>query len=474
MTHRIFAPSTLSALLLSAGAASALAGAASAQATFTEVEPNSTKTEATLVTGIVSGDNITGTTTGITTTPGLTTLPTVDTFRVKTSALSLGIYMHTLTITTTGPAGHAGAILGLTQANGVINTTSDTTFATSNFLTTLPRYNVWYGFGKQEEVYYRVTGTNSTTTPYVSTLSTTTVTPLAVTGTFNAGSVTVSSLGQGHTTDTEIYVYDGALNPIPMGHQDDPIGTVGSPSDVTLTLAPGTYYVAIANWNLANNQSDLSANEASLSDPVLDFPNAMANNTTGLNVNVQFSVSDGTTTTVVPALRANPFEIVWASFTVGAPGTPFCFGDGSGTACPCANAGLSGNGCASSVNGNGANLTASGTASIAADTFSVTGSGMPSSSALYFQGTLRTNAGLGSVFGDGLRCAGGAVIRLGTKTNIGGTSTYPTAGNQPISIKGANAAGNVREYQCWYRNAAAFCTPSTFNLTNGVEIVWAP
>jgi hypothetical protein len=80
---------------------------------------------------------------------------------------------------------------------------------------------------------------------------------------------------------------------------------------------------------------------------------------------------------------------------------------------------------------------------------------------------------LGSVFGDGLRCAGGVVIRLGTKTNVAGTSSYPS-GSQPISIKGANAAGNVRMYQCWYRNAAAFCTPSTFNLTNGLQATWSP
>jgi len=303
------------------------------------------------------------------------------------------------------------------------------------------------------------------------------VTPIALAGTFNPGSVTVSSLGQGHNTDTEIYVYDGALNPIPLGHQDDPIGTVASPSTVTLTLAAGTYYVAIADWNLANNQTDLSPTEQADNDPLLDFPNVMANNTVGLNVNVQFSVTEGTTTTVVPALRANPFEIVWSTFTVGVattPNTPYCFGDGTGTACPCANAGLAGNGCASSVNANGAHVTSTGLASIAADSFVLTGSGMPNSSALYFQGTARTAAGAGSVFGDGLRCAGGTVIRLGTKTNVGGTSSFPAAGDPSIHVKGADSAGNVRDYQCWYRNAAAFCTPSTFNLTNGLEITWVP
>jgi len=155
----------------------------------------------------------------------------------------------------------------------------------------------------------------------------------------------------------------------------------------------------------------------------------------------------------------------------GSPVTAFCFGTG-GTACPCANAGLAGNGCASSVNANGANLASSGTPSIAADTLALIGSGMPNSSALYFQGTAQQNGGLGSVFGDGLRCAGGSTIRLGTKINAGGGSQYPVGGDPTVSVRGANAAGNVRTYQIWYRNAAAFCTSDTFNLSNGLSVTW--
>ncbi len=155
----------------------------------------------------------------------------------------------------------------------------------------------------------------------------------------------------------------------------------------------------------------------------------------------------------------------------GSPITAFCFGTG-GTACPCANSGLAGNGCASSVNANGANLGSSGSPSIAADTLVLIGSGMPNSSALYFQGTAQQNGGLGSVFGDGLRCAGGSTIRLGTKINAGGASQYPVGGDQSVSVRGANAAGNVRTYQIWYRNAAAFCTSDTFNLSNGLQATW--
>jgi hypothetical protein len=156
-------------------------------------------------------------------------------------------------------------------------------------------------------------------------------------------------------------------------------------------------------------------------------------------------------------------------------GTRYCFGDGSGTACPCGNNSAVGAdaGCLNSL-GSAGTLRATGCANIGNDTLVLTGAQMPTTgSVLYFQGTVQVGGGAGGVFGDGIRCAGGSVIRLGTKTNAGGTSQYPS-GSQPVSVKGGCAAGDVRNYQAWYRNAGAFCTVSTFNLTNGVQIVWEP
>jgi hypothetical protein len=95
---------------------------------------------------------------------------------------------------------------------------------------------------------------------------------------------------------------------------------------------------------------------------------------------------------------------------------------------------------------------------------------MPNSSALYFQGTAQS----ATHFGDGLRCAAGSIIRIGTKTNTAGASSYPGLGEAPVSVRGAVPAGAVRHYQVWYRNAAAFCTPSPFNLTNGISVTWTP
>ncbi len=149
-----------------------------------------------------------------------------------------------------------------------------------------------------------------------------------------------------------------------------------------------------------------------------------------------------------------------------------CSGDGSATACPCGNTGASGRGCANSIDAGGADLTATGVASIAADTLVLHGAHMPNSSALYFQGTTIAGSGSGAVFGDGLRCAGGAVVRLGTKSNVAGVSQYPEGADASVSVRGGVAPGNQRVYQVWYRNAASFCTSDTFNLTNGLVVNW--
>jgi hypothetical protein len=152
----------------------------------------------------------------------------------------------------------------------------------------------------------------------------------------------------------------------------------------------------------------------------------------------------------------------------------YCFGDGFGTACPCGNnsAAFADEGCMNSL-GLGGKLNWSGSARIAGDTFVLNGVQMTNSSCLYFQGTAQVNLGNGTVFGDGLRCAGGSVLRLGTKFNVAGASLYPVGADLPVSVKGlVTTAGSVRTYQVWYRNAAAFCAPETFNLTSALQVTW--
>ncbi|MBK7876888.1 MAG: hypothetical protein IPJ77_14275 [Planctomycetes bacterium] len=178
----------------------------------------------------------------------------------------------------------------------------------------------------------------------------------------------------------------------------------------------------------------------------------------------------------------------WAALDVGSltgwtlegtdavtPIVSFCAGDGTltdhTTPCPCANNGAAGNGCANSANAAGANLTTTGLPST--DDVVLAGSGMPLTvSCIYLQGDALNDG----VFGDGVRCAGGSLIRLRTKTNAGGASSFPDSTDTiTLSARGGVTVGSGarRYYQTYYRNsAAAFCPPETFNVTNGIQIDW--
>lgn len=155
-----------------------------------------------------------------------------------------------------------------------------------------------------------------------------------------------------------------------------------------------------------------------------------------------------------------------------------CAGDGSGVPCPCAGPAAAGRGCGNSLYPRGASLEAFGAPRVGADTLSLVARDMPNAAALYFQGTQRVRSaiGAGSPLGDGLRCAGGTIVRLGVKANAGNGSRYPGAGDLAISVRGlVPAIGARRVYQVWYRNAApGFCTTATSNLTNAVAVDWNP
>ncbi|MBK7875830.1 MAG: choice-of-anchor E domain-containing protein [Planctomycetes bacterium] len=152
--------------------------------------------------------------------------------------------------------------------------------------------------------------------------------------------------------------------------------------------------------------------------------------------------------------------------------TPICNGDSTQLwgPCPCGNFGGLGRGCANSVDASGAVTTASGTASISADTLQLTASSMPNSNAIFLQGDELTDTA--TPFGDGIRCVDGNLIRLGTSGIGGGNASYPAPAQLPIAVRGGVSVPGTRYYQTYYRNAAAYCTPATFNVTNGVAVLW--
>ncbi len=161
---------------------------------------------------------------------------------------------------------------------------------------------------------------------------------------------------------------------------------------------------------------------------------------------------------------------------------PFCFGDGTGLPCPCGNTGATGNGCGNSAHSTGANMAASGTASLAADSvvLSITDH-RPSTLAVLFQGTPQA---VTLMYGDGIRCIGGSLKRpfkmapanAATLTIPSASSTPPspaTLSSQSAAKGDPLSAGSVRGYQLVYRDNGGPCGTG-FNATNGIRVVWAP
>jgi hypothetical protein len=189
-----------------------------------------------------------------------------------------------------------------------------------------------------------------------------------------------------------------------------------------------------------------------------------------------FSIQAGAQISVMIAstagiARVNGFQLVLAP----PPGTYLCFGDGSGTQCPAGNNSPAGaaEGCLNSM-GMGALITAFGNPSISNDTLVLHGSQMLTGPCLYFQGNNLVNGGAGAVFGDGLLCVNTQVARLAIKFNGHGSSTFPEPGDPSVSSQGFVSTPGFKYYEVWYRDAALFGTPSTFNTSRTVCIPWVP
>ena len=151
------------------------------------------------------------------------------------------------------------------------------------------------------------------------------------------------------------------------------------------------------------------------------------------------------------------------------PFPTFCdTADGSLASCPCGNAGNPNTGCDIQQGTGGVELTVVAQETSPQNRVTMTGAGYPpaSSPASIVIRATSLDPSAPVVFGDGLRCIGTPLVRLGASFASSGNSTH-TFGH------GTMAGTGDFYYQLWFRNTPAmFCTPDAFNLSNGRRLTW--
>ncbi len=153
-------------------------------------------------------------------------------------------------------------------------------------------------------------------------------------------------------------------------------------------------------------------------------------------------------------------------------GSAFCFGDGSGTPCPCLLLGGTGQGCANTTGTGGALLSGSGGAYILSDTFQLDVAGVPGSKpGLILRTANQVNGGLGIHAGDGLLCVSGQSLRSQVQVTSGGATTFKHFYGGPLGAS-SFGPGVATHYQFWYRDPLSTCSGSGFNFSNAWTVTW--
>ena len=239
---------------------------------------------------------------------------------------------------------------------------------------------------------------------------------------------------------------------------------IAGESEVEVTLRPsgsvqlptGTYWVEIYN--------DTASTTASWAWISADLDSANGIDGSAFSPDIPASPWFGDNYLPGGPARNLSLRISGTGAQPGGPIQPYCFGVG----CPCGNDDA-GAGCANSTSA-GASLTFQGSAVAAQDDLVFQAFGLPNGQpALLIAGENAPGGGSGVLFGDGLRCAGMNVRRLGAVNADGSGSASWGPG---LAAGQGWVSGDLRYFQVWYRDPAGSACGSAFNLSNGLEVIW--
>jgi len=289
-------------------------------------------------------------------------------------------------------------------------------------------------------------------------------------------------------------------------HQGCVVTTAWTTTSCTQFPQSGSWFFGAARQGNVVNYTEITFDR-----PVVRFGGRFASNTTITGGEITFYSANGTQLSTLPIDLSSGCTWVWNGWSAGtqpafkrivirggsdtpilmdnlqvdpappSPGIDMCFpGIGGVMACPCANPGDLGSGCDNSDFTGGARLVAAGVASIYNDTLQFTTSG-EKSGALSILLQASTSISNGISFGQGVRCAGGAVKRLYTKPAGGGSITAPGIGDMAVWARSTQAgdriqAGMTRWYFVYYKDGTVRggCTPDrNFNTTQAQVVTWS-
>jgi hypothetical protein len=198
----------------------------------------------------------------------------------------------------------------------------------------------------------------------------------------------------------------------------------------------------------------------------------------------RFIVFASRASNLVPA-DTNGREDVFVRDRLGGPDFKTLCDPGAGgvISCPCSNPPSGpGRGCENSAATGGAMLAGSGSTSLSSDSLAFTTTWEKSTAAsILLQGTSALAGGV--VYGQGVRCVGGSLKRLYTKSAVAGSITAPdfASGDQQVSVRSEARGdpillGQSRWYLVFYRDPVVLggCpASSSFNATQTGRIDWS-
>ncbi len=298
--------------------------------TVSETEPNDSKATSNVVT-LNAGEVICGNSTGSDSlTPGLTS---VDIFKVKANipAGPARIVKHQLrNFTFTGT--NNIEILGIGQTAGAATPATLSVLENTSFLPAAitDKHVQFYTLGNpvaadDANVYVRVSGVPQAVTEYRVQMTSSDVTPVDLARTLRPGTITINTVGQTGTTqtDTDMIILDSNFKVFSdFINDDEPTPGSSLGSKLTRTFTAGTYYLAIAEYNLATNVTS-PTDDRWRGAPLSDFGGVLVRGDATPNAtptNVSFKITDTDGDVITAATTTGPWDVAFYKIVV-APAT---------------------------------------------------------------------------------------------------------------------------------------------------------